>query len=492
MAFDVFSECLADLRTRAVADARDALLVDHSTPVDDLSLISALADPSLENVARRLPLLARVAAERFGYQGLTADARLAHAVEWAVASEAYVTLLQEWPNHALAVSPEDLDAMLVVGRDLQRAMRAIAVDVASGGPSPLLGRVAAYYGARLEEVSREADSLARRHRQHRLLRVPPETLLTRMETTDGPTLEVPPLIQASLPTALKTAAVLGLDDARLVYSLRSESSISRANFRRRFLFFGRRHDRFTYLRVIIEVALEAGSRGTVARFRAAGPYVLVRTDEMSGNETSDRVASTTVHVEAPLDRFLVDDWPGLADDPEAWEIEPPQQPLLDDLEIRIDRELRRYATAGLDNVFTAVCSEDPRGIRLSAADGASALVFRNALNGLSAARALLEAYLRLAPVGHDTEASAEPLSGAELLDRGSLCAGMDQGESPFRRVWLEEDHERQLEVARTELAEVLRREGYGPELPTLVDPTLARLDAALRVQRLRAMIATAR
>jgi hypothetical protein len=59
--FDAFSECLADFRARATFDARDALLTDRSTPLDDASLAVALADPSLENLARRFPLLGRVA-----------------------------------------------------------------------------------------------------------------------------------------------------------------------------------------------------------------------------------------------------------------------------------------------------------------------------------------------------------------------------------------------------------------------------------------------
>ena len=93
MEFLVFSECLTDFRVRGAQDARDALLVDRTTPVDDLSLAETLFDLSPENLARRLPLLARVAEQRFSYPGFRGGRGGANPVEWAVASQAYLTML---------------------------------------------------------------------------------------------------------------------------------------------------------------------------------------------------------------------------------------------------------------------------------------------------------------------------------------------------------------------------------------------------------------
>ncbi|HWV58494.1 MAG TPA: hypothetical protein VNZ57_13655, partial [Longimicrobiales bacterium] len=120
MEFQVFSDCLAEFRTRAVRDARDALLTDQTTPVDDASLASTLAsgDDSLDSLGRQLSLLGRAAQERFGYAGMRGGRGVANPVEWAIAAQAYLTLLHDWPQHAGAVTTGDLEAILAVGKEI--------------------------------------------------------------------------------------------------------------------------------------------------------------------------------------------------------------------------------------------------------------------------------------------------------------------------------------------------------------------------------------
>lgn len=495
MGFALFSECLGDFRARAVGDARDALLTDQSTPVDDVSLAAALADPSIENLSLRLPLLGRVAERRYGYTGIRGGRGLANAVEWTVAAEAYLEMLRDWPAHARAVSAGDLEAIRSAGLDLQRALRAIVRDETSGAGAELLSRVLADYALRLRELSDEVDVLARRHRQEAMLRVRPEDVLRSLEAEERrlPDLDVPDAIGDAVPQELRTAVVLGLETATLSYRLAFEDSVSRGSVRHRFLFFGKRHDRLTFTRASVEVALRVGSLGPVAHYRARGPWLLWLTEEMDGDHRSDRVRKATPHVPDLARHFLAETWPELSTQSPSWTLEDVEPRLVQRLEDRIESELRRHATVGLENVFASVCAEDPPAFALPPADRESARRIRSALNGLSAARALLESYLRLgAP-----DALAAPgalrdaLLGPEaVLDRRALCAGVAGGESALRLVWLEGEPERRLaklaEALDPTLESVLARGGPS----TRVDATLERLDAAIRVQRLRAAVAS--
>ncbi|HUP53774.1 MAG TPA: hypothetical protein VM198_14935 [Longimicrobiales bacterium] len=497
MEFTVFSECLADFRTRAVGDARDALLTDQTTPVDDMSLVSALADPSLENLSMRLPLLGRAAERRFDDSRLRGGRGLANPVEWTVAAEAYLSMLREWPMHAQAVSAGDVEAIRSVGVELQGALGAIVRDDAPDGRAALLGRVLTYYADRLREVTGEADVLARRHRQEVLLRVDPRDVLVRLESEDPrfEDLPVPEAVEQAVPREVRTAVVLGLDSAELSYRLVSEDSLSSGNVRRRLGLFGRRHDRFTFTRTRIEVELRVGSLGMIARYHTAGPYDLRLTEEMDGDHTSQRVRKQTTHIGDPARHFLADAWPRVATNSSAWRLEAEDPWVVDGMEARIETELRRYATVGLNNVFTSVCAEGVEGPSLSPADRSSALRIRSTLTGLSAARVLLESYLRLGLLDAVEEHGAlrETLVGSNaILDRTALCAVVANGESALRLVWLEEEPARRLDALADSLDSAVRAsiDTGGPR--TLVDPTLERLDAAIRVQRLRAAVPSTR
>jgi len=492
MSFAVFSECLADFRARAVVDAADALLTDQSTGLDDLSLVAALTNSSLTDLAFRLPLLGRVAAERFGYPGLAGGYGLANLVEWRMAAEAYLVMLGDWPEHARAVRPGDLELMRAVGVGLRGALRGIAHDPADVAGAPLLDRVLAYYGSRLSELTDEGGALALRHRQLTLLRVDPASVLTRVdpESASGPALAVPGSVAAAVPTVLRTAAVLGLDDASLRYRLSSQDSVIRGDSRHAFLFFGRRHDRLTYTRTTVEVELRAATLGTVARFTAAGPYFLRRTEEMSGDERSDRVRRRVDHIADPDNHFVESAWPFLASDADAWTADLVGAGFIPLLEERVEGALRRHATSGLDNVFGAVCASAPRTDGLSGDDRGSALRIRNALSGMSAARVLLEAYLRLAlpdAIESDDRLRAALMASDGVLDRERLCAAVATGESALRLVWLEEEPGRRLAELRAAVDDALIGEAGSA---TLVDGTLGRIEAAIRVQRLRAATAT--
>jgi hypothetical protein len=494
MGFTLFSECLADFRTRAVGDALDALLTDQSTPVDDVSLAAALADRSLENLSLRLPLLSRVAERRFGEPGLGGGRGLANLVEWTLAAEAYLEMLREWPAHARRVSPADLEAIYSVGLDLQRALRGIVRDEATGARAQLLGRVLAYYGDRLRELSDEVDVLARRHRQELMLRVRPADVLRALEAEDRPLpdLDVPDVIAAAVPQEVRTAVVLGLETATLSYRLASEDSVLRGDVRRRFLFFGKRHDRLTYTRTSMEVALRLGSLGTVARYRALGPWRLRLSEEMEGDHRSDRVRKATVHVSDVALQFVTETWPELSADGGSWILDDIEPWLVQHLEDRIESELRRHATVGLENVFASVCTDDPRAFALSAGDRASATRIRSALNGLTAARALMESYLRLGLP--DALAASGPLRDVLLgpeavLDRLTLCGGVAGGESALRLVWLEDEPARRFADLAEALDATLQAALARGEPSTRVDETLEGLDAAIRLQRLRAAVA---
>jgi hypothetical protein len=528
MEFPVFSECLTDFRVRGAQDARDALLVDRTTPVDDLSVAEALSDPSPENLARRLPLLARVADQRFNYPGLQGGRGGANPVEWAVASQAYLTMLQDWPELARSVAPGDLEALLATGLEVQAILQGVVADRATGESGVLLNRVLAYYEDRVVELTDEADRLATRHQQAQLRRADPASLLTHLQAASSarPTLEVPRWVAGSVPQEVRTAAVLALNEPVLVYRTITADSVSHENFRRRFLFFGKRHDRFTFTRTRMEVELRLGGAANgggagrasgdvvLARYQVAGRQVLHRVEEVAGGETSENVRSRREPIPDPVGHFLEEIWPTLAEEPGAWSVAPPRPDLLRELEEQIEGELRRYESASLNRVFTSVCQEgsvavpgagapgagvpgaapDGPGAELAGEDRDSALRMRQALQGLSSARLLLGAYVRLAlPASAQGDAVLrELLYGPDgLLDRRVVCGAVAAGESPLRVVWLEEEPRVRAERLSDALSEALEWEAGGPEVASTVDSTVQQLRAAIRIQHLRARVARA-
>ncbi|TVP60790.1 MAG: hypothetical protein EA351_00250 [Gemmatimonadales bacterium] len=480
--FGPFSECLTDFRARGARDARDALLTDRTTPVDDRSLMQALADTSQTNLAFRLPLLARAAEQRLGYAGMAGGRGGANPVEWTVATQAYLAMLTEWPENAAGVSPGDLEALLATGTEIQRTLNAITVDP-SGTPGGVLQRVLDEYQAGAAALSDEAETLAQRYQQEQLRRVDPQTLMNRMvpEAPGRPTLAAPTLVSGSIPQELRTAAVLALEEPTLVYRTVATDSITRENVRRRWILFGKRHDRVTHTRVHIQAELRITGDEVVARYRAQGPMVLRRFEEMAGDVDSDRVRSVDERVPDPEAHFLEHSYPAMVNSVVAWQITPAPASLRSRLEGRIEEELRRYESASLNRVFSSVCQD---AAELTDADRASALRMRYALERMTTARTLLGAYARLAQIPIDPEMDVLLYGDDGLLDRPALCRVVAAGESPLRVVWLErEPMERALALSAL-LDETLE------EIPTtMVDETVQQLRAAIRLQRVRGQLA---
>jgi len=494
MEFPVFSECLADFRTRAVQDARDAILTDQTTAVDDLSLTAALADTSVENLSRRITFLGRVAQERFGHPGMKGGRGLANPLEWAVASQAYLAMLQDWPEHARGVASGDLEVMRFTGREIRDALGSVAVDQDTGRPGTLLRDVLAYYQRQVASLTEEADVLARRHQQAHIRRIPADAVLDRLEPLQQgiPSLAVPPRIAGSVPQEVRTAAVLALGDASLVYRLAAEDSVSRENFRRHLRIFSRRHDRLTFTRTQVEVELRFGHHGTLATYQSTGPFVLQRTEEMAGGEGSEDVRSAKIRVPDSWSHFLAELWPQLAADPGAWVASTPTAFELRTLEGAIEAELRRYASAALDDVFTTVCQSDPETSDMASEDRQSALRIRSAMGSLTAARTLLQAYLRLAlplAVEQDTPLREALWGPGAVLDRDGLCQAFDAGENPLRMVWLEEEPRQRAATLADALDAALAWEGGIAQHLPLLDDTLEHIEAAIRIQRIRMAVA---
>ena len=494
MEFPVFSGCLTDFRARGARDATDALLTDRTTGVDDLSLAEALSDLSPENLARRLPLLARAAEQRLGYGGMQGGRGGANAEEWIVASQAYLTMLQDWPGHALSVGPGDLEALVAVGVDLQQILQAILVDPATGEPGVLLEGALAQYEARVAELTAEADVLARRHQQAQLRRVDPTSLLTRMAPSEEgrPDLTVPLQVARTFPQELRTATVLAVEEPGLVYTTHTADSITRENFRRGGLFRRMRHDRLTWTRTRLEMELRLGDGRVVSRHVLAGAPVLTRREEMGGGEGSEDVRRVQDSVPDPVGHFLAEVWPTLSRQAGSWEDLPPAAYLLESLEAAVEAELRRNESAALNGVFSAVCQDGAGVAGVDGPDRDSALRIRQAMDGLTATRALLAAWVRLAlPAAASSDVLLRELlyTPDGLLDRNSLCRTVAAGESPLKVVWLDEEPRRQASELADLLAAALEREGGALEVETPVENTLRQLRAALRIQQLRARLA---
>ncbi len=485
MEFGVFSECLTDFRARGTRDARDALLTDRTTPVDDRSLETALADDSPANLARRLPLIARAAEQRLGESSMRGGRDGANPVEWAVASQAYLTLLQDWPEYARGVAPGDLEALLATGLETQAVLQGI---------EGVMDRVLLDYERGVATLTEEADHLARRYQQAQLLRVDPSTLLNRVtpEVSDRPILQVPRHVGGRIPSEVRTAAVLGLEEPVLVYRTVSADSISTQNLRRRWLFFGRRHDRLIHTRTRLEMELQVGEGEVVARYRTRGPMTLHRIEEMAGEVGSDRVRSTDVQVADPELHFLETHLPDLISDPTAWETTPPDPAVLRRLERDIEAELRRYESTSLNRVFQAVCQAGPMTTELEGPDRISAERIHASVERLTSARLLLGASARLTlpnSAADDPALQRLLFSDDGLLDRGALCRVVAAGDSPLRLVWLEQEPLERANLLTRALAEARAREHAEGRPPSMVDATIQQLRAAIRLQRIRAQVA---
>ncbi|CAN5810335.1 hypothetical protein BH23GEM11_BH23GEM11_07650 [soil metagenome] len=485
MEFPVFSECLTDFRARGARDARDALLTDRTTPVDDRSLAQALADDSPDNLARRLPLVARAAEQRLGDTGMGGGRGGANPVEWAVASQAYLAMLQDWPAYAAGVRTGDLEALLATGVETHRILE---------GSTGVLSRVLADYEEGVTELTVEADLLARRYQQEQLRRVDPTTLLNRMtpEAVDHPTLVAPRRVAGNIPPEVRTAAVLALEEPVLVYRTATTDSITTGNERRRFLFFGRRHDRtiHTRTRMVVELRVDGGE--VVSRFRTEGPMVLRLIDEMSGSEGGTQVRSSDVRIADPEQHFLSESFPALAADVSAWQVSPPDAAVLERLEADIEQELRRYESTSLNRVFGSVCVDGPLDAELTGPDRESAERIRASVERLTTARLLLGTLVRLGlpDAAADDETVRELLFGDDgLLDRGALCRVVAAGESPLRLVWIEQEpRERATQLARALDEAVAREQAEGRPL-SMVEATIQQLRAAIRLQQIRTGIA---
>lgn len=495
MEFPVFRECLTDFRTRGARDARDALLTDRTTPVDDPSLASALADLSAENLARRLPLVARAAEQRFGYGGMQGGRGGANPLEWGVAARAYLTMLRDWPEHAAAVAPGDLEALLATGEELQAILTAVEEDPVSGQRGVLYTRVLSHYAARLDVVTAEADELARRHQQAQLRRVDPASVLDRMVPGEGegglPPLPVPGSIASTVPQEVRTAVILALETPTLAYRLVPTDSVSLENPRRAGLFRRQRHDRVTHRRTGVEVELRLSGGRTAGSWSAVGPPVRIRVEEMSGAPGSGQVRSTRTLIPDGTAHFLAEIWPELARGG-GWDHRAPSPEVTYTLERAIEEELRRHESASLNRVFSAVCRPDLPGPEMEGADRESALRIRGALEGLTAARAFLAASVALArgEVARSHPAVGELLHGPDgLLDRGTLCGIVAAGDSPLRVVWLEEEPRLRAGVLSGALAALVEEEVVPGGTAAEVRALVLQLRAALRLQRIRAGVA---
>jgi hypothetical protein len=482
MDFTTFAGCLVDFRTRGVTEARDALLADRTTPAtDDAALVAALADTSRHNFARRLPLIGRAAVARHGHG--PPPGTLVNAVEWAVAAEAYVRMLDEWPDLAPAVTTADLDALIAAGREIEVWSRSLTTDETGRPSSDLLDAALRDYARGAADLRCVVESFAQGQQERRLQRIPRDSLVRAMVAADGQggALDVPRGLVDLLPGDALAAGMLGLHPVELRYQIVWSDSVVRENFRRPFL-RGRRHDRHHYVRPTIIVEAFAGA--TVVRtFEAGGTPIRHRTDEMAGGADSERIRSTRVLEQDPAARFFATDWPGLSSDGD-WAARPAAASALAPLRAAVEAELERYAAQTLDELFRGICT----GARPPAGATAEADRIRQALATMTTARTLFNAYARagLSRTAAFDPALANLIAGdSRLIDQATLCGRLQRGDRMLRVLWLDDEPTRATARARAFVLTRFADTASLPEPLDLVAATLERLHAARRIQATR-------
>jgi hypothetical protein len=477
-----FSGCLVDFRTRGVADARDALLVDRTTPATDgAALVAALADTSHHNFARRVPLIARAAATRHGHGA--APGNLVNAVEWAVAAEAYVRMLDEWPALAAAVTTADLDALIVAGQELDAWSRRLTTD-ATGRPSAdLFDAALRDYSRGAAELRAVVESFAQGQQERRLQRIPRDSLVREVVAADGQgrALDVPRGLVDRLPADALAAGMLGLHPLELRYHVVLNDSVVRDNFRRPFL-RGTRHDRHHYVRPTLVVEALAGGT-VVSSFATSGTPIRHRTDQMAGGADSERVRSTRVLEPDPAARFIATDWPRIHRDGD-WELRPAAAGALAPLRSAVEAELGRHAAQAVDDLFGAVCT----GRQPPAGATAEADRIRQALATMTTARTLFTAYARAGlsrTMAFDPALARLVAGDGSLVDQTTLCGRLQRGDRMLRVVWLDDTPARAAGRASAFIATRFADAASLPEPLDLVAATLERLHAARRIQATR-------
>ena len=516
MDFGTFAGCLTEFRVRGERDARDALLADRTTPVDDEAVRDAFRDLSAENLARRLPLLARVGSERFGDAALGRARGVANPLEWRLAAQAYLAMLDAWPEHAQGVAPGDLEALLAVGVEVEAVLQAVAgLPVSDAAPGigtdmGMLRPVLAEYRRQLDALVAEADRLATRHRQAQLRRVDPGSLLNRIHpdprggagagrdprAAERQPLEVPEWLRNTIPPEVRTAAVLALEEPELVFRTSITHEVTRENFRRRFIFW-KRHDRRTMAQGAVEVELRLDGGRSVWTHRVELPPFLRRLETMGGAEDSGNVREVRVDEADPHGTVLQTLWPQAARGVDGWSLASAQAGLRGELDRAIADELRRYESVSLNRVFGAVCAGDgmpaPGLDMLDGPDLESAVRIRSALEGLSTTRTVLSASVALALPGaldRDGELRELVTGPLGLLDRQGLCGAVAQGGSALRVVWLEEAPRERAERVETLVVDRVRLQDGPTRIPLAVERTNDELRAAIRLQRMRALAAS--
>lgn len=484
MDVETFAGCLVEFRTRGTRDARDALLTDRETDATvDAAVVAALSDTSLAAFARRVPLVARAAAQRYGHGDVSASTSLVNAVEWATASEAYVRMLEAWPEHAAAVTPADLDALIAAGASLESWMRGLAAD-AAGAPRPgLFSAVLADYARGAAEMRGTVERFAQGQQERRMQRIPRDSLARVLVAAGGasPTLSAPPGLLERLPPDAVAAAMLGLHPLRLQYTVTFEDSVVRDGFRRPFL-RGTRHERRHYVRPTLTVEALIGER-QAAVLHVTGQPLLQRTEQMAGGADSERVRSATVHATDPTADFLAGDWDTAVREAE-WR-PGADAGALPAIRAEVEAELAGFAAQSVDALFDTVCTAGP------ATSGAApeALAIRRALDTMTTARALLGAFVRAGfgrSVAFDPALGGLTRGGHDALPAGdALCALRRRGEGMLRAVWLEDRPGVAAAAAGTALHARLTAGAALAEPLELVGATLERLRAARRIQQVR-------
>ncbi len=483
MDFPTFSGCLTEFRIRAVRDARDAILTDQTTPYDDASVAAALSDLSPANLGRRLPLLGRIARDRFGNPGLMVRGAIANPVEWAIAAQAYLTVLSDWPDHARAVSTGDLDAMLGVGHDLRETLRNIVV-TSNGMPrTDFFDAILARYEAAADSLHTRVAQLARRTEDDRLQRVHVDSVIRVIEPAEPgrPALPSARTVSGLVPPELPAAHALGLGSLSLRYRLVFTDSVARENLSRN----GRDHDRVTWTTAHITVDVLHSTEGRIAVLEASAAPFRRRTEAVTGDPRNPRVRRTTEHVADPWPLFSAELWPALAN-ARDW-LATVDNDAVSRVRDRLDAALKNHAAVEVDALVLSSCAATP-----ARAETAS---LQRALQAMTAAKGLIDAYVLfgLARSVQTHEDLRAALFGEEAVFGGdALCAAVRGGDSVVRLVLVNEAPHERLDRLREVLTDILSQPQSLPEPLDLVERTLYQLEAAREIQSLRVRAALGR